>query len=224
MGTLVLLRHGQSDWNQKNVFTGWVDVPLSRKGIEEADHAGELLKDKKFDAVYVSEQIRAIQTALLALTHNTDKKTPVIQHEEGKMAQWSVIYDEASRQETIPVIKNWHLNERYYGELQGKNKQRTAEQYGKEQVHQWRRSYDVPPPNGEALKHTAERAIPFFTDTIIPELEDGKNILISAHGNSLRAIVMHIDHLSQEEVLHLEIPTGIPIEYAYSENGLEKIN
>jgi 2,3-bisphosphoglycerate-dependent phosphoglycerate mutase len=215
MSRLVLLRHGQSEWNLKNVFTGWVDVPLSEKGVKEALDAGEKLKDSRFDIVYVSEQIRAIQTALFVLSRNAGAKIPVIKHKEGKMAEWGVIYDEETQKETLPLIKDWHLNERYYGELQGKNKAKTAQQYGDDQVHIWRRSYDVPPPNGEALKDTAERTIPFFTDTIVPELEKGKNVLVSAHGNSLRSIIMYIDGLSKEQVLKLELPTGIPVIYEF---------
>lgn len=157
MAKLILIRHGESVWNKKNVFTGWVDVPLSANGIVEAIKAGEQLADLKFDIVFTSVQVRAIETAMLALAQSKSDKTPVVIHNDGKMNDWTVIYSEEMAQSIIPVYRNWHLNERYYGELQGKNKAQTAKEYGDEQVHQWRRSYDVPPPNGECLKDTAEQ-------------------------------------------------------------------
>ena len=223
MSKLILLRHGQSVWNKMNVFTGWVDVPLSVQGIEEAITAGEQLADIDFDVVFTSVQVRAIETAMLALAQNHSDKTPVVIHDEGKMKDWAVIYSEDMKNNIIPVLRDWHLNERYYGELQGKNKAETAKVYGDEQVHQWRRSYDVPPPNGECLKDTAERTIPFFEKNILSALAEGKNIMVSAHGNSLRSIVMFIDGLSEEEILKLEIPTGQPIIYEYSASKLRKI-
>ena len=223
MSKLILLRHGQSVWNKMNVFTGWVDVPLSVQGIEEAITAGEQLADIDFDVVFTSVQVRAIETAMLALAQNHSDKTPVVIHDEGKMKDWAVIYSEDMKNNIIPVLRDWHLNERYYGELQGKNKAETAKVYGDEQVHQWRRSYDVPPPNGECLKDTAERTIPFFEKNILSALAEGKNIMVSAHGNSLRSIVMFIDGLSEEEILKLEIPTGQPIIYEYSAGKLRKI-
>ena len=220
MSKLVLLRHGESVWNKKNVFTGWVDVPLSPNGIHEAIEAGKQLSDIEFDMVFTSVQVRAIETAMIALAQNASDNTPVVIHDEGKMKDWTVIYSDHMRENVIPVYRNWHLNERYYGELQGLNKAETAKVYGKEQVHQWRRSYDVPPPNGECLKDTAARTIPFFKDNILNELDAGKNILVSAHGNSLRSIVMHIDSLNEEEVLKLEIPTGKPIIYDHVDGKL----
>jgi len=218
MAKLILIRHGQSLWNLKNVFTGWVDVPLSANGINEAVEAGKQLADIRFDVVYTSVQVRAIETAMLALAQNKSEKTPAVIHSEGKMKDWTTIYSDEMNKNMIPVYHDWHLNERYYGELQGKNKAETAEEYGDEQVHQWRRSYDVPPPNGECLQDTAARTIPFFKEKIVPELEKGKNVLVSAHGNSLRSIVMYIENLSKEGVLKLEIPTGKPLFYEM-ENG-----
>lgn len=220
MTQLVLIRHGESVWNKKNVFTGWVDVPLSTNGINEALKAGDQLSGIAFDVVYTSVQIRAIQTAMIALARNKSDKTPVIVHTEGKMKEWTGIYSDEMKMNIIPVYRDWHLNERYYGELQGKNKAETAEAYGKEQVHLWRRSYDVPPPKGECLKDTAERTIPFFKDHILKDLNDGKNVLVSAHGNSLRSIVMYLENLSREEVLDLEIPTGSPILFGFNEGKL----
>ncbi|MCB8964772.1 MAG: 2,3-bisphosphoglycerate-dependent phosphoglycerate mutase [Bacteroidales bacterium] len=213
MAKLILIRHGESVWNKKNVFTGWVDVPLSSNGIIEAVKAGERLAEIPFDVVFTSVQVRAIETAMLALAQNQSDKTPVIIHTEGRMKDWTTIYGESMIQSIIPVYQDWHLNERYYGELQGKNKAETAKEYGDEQVRQWRRSYDVPPPAGECLKDTAERTIPFFRERIIPLLEQGKTVLVSAHGNSLRSIVMYIENLTKEQVLDLEIPTGNPLLY-----------
>jgi 2,3-bisphosphoglycerate-dependent phosphoglycerate mutase len=224
MAQLILLRHGESVWNKKNVFTGWVDVPLSPNGIIEAIKAGEQLSKIEFDEVYTSVQVRAIETAMLALAQNKSDKTLVIIHSEGKMKGWTRIYSDAMKEKIIPVYQDWHLNERYYGELQGKNKAETAKEYGDELVHKWRRSYDVPPPNGECLKDTAGRTIPFFKEKIIPQLEKGKNILISAHGNSLRSIVMFIENLTKEGVLSLEIPTGKPLFYEMKDGKLENVN
>jgi len=222
MAQLILIRHGESLWNKKNVFTGWVDVPLSTDGVIEAIKAGEQLSEIQFDVVFTSVQIRAIETAMLVLAQNKSDKTPVVIHSEGKMKDWTTIYSDTMKNNIVPVYQDWHLNERYYGELQGKNKAETANEYGDEQVHQWRRSYDVPPPAGECLKDTAERTIPFFKEHILPKLEQGKNVLVSAHGNSLRSIVMYIENLTKDEVLELEIPTGKPLFYNYENGKLEK--
>jgi 2,3-bisphosphoglycerate-dependent phosphoglycerate mutase len=222
MAKLVLVRHGQSLWNKKNVFTGWVDVPLSTVGIEEALKAGETLKDLEFDVVYTSVQVRALETAMIAMAKNKSEKTPVVVHPDGKMHEWGVIYSEEMNKNVIPVYRDWHLNERYYGELQGMNKAETAKTYGDEQVHIWRRSYDVPPPNGECLQDTAERTIPFFKENILKQLKEGKNVLVSAHGNSLRSIVMFIEELTKEEVLKLEIPTGVPLLFSYENDKLTR--
>jgi len=220
MSKLVLIRHGESVWNQKNVFTGWVDVPLSGKGINEAIKAGEKMSNLEFDVVFTSVQVRSIETAMIALAQNESEKTPAIVHSEGKMAEWTGIYSDTMRESIIPVYQDWHLNERYYGKLQGQNKAETAAIYGDEQVKLWRRSYDIAPPNGECLKDTAERTIPFFNERILPLVKEGKNILVSAHGNSLRSIVMFIENLSREEVLKLEIPTGLPLLFDYSDGKL----
>ena len=225
MSTLVLIRHGQSLWNKNNLFTGWVDVPLSRQGIDEALAAGEKLKAFKFDAIYVSTLARAMQTALIAMAENDSNMIPVIQPgpEMGERQGWAKIYSEETLKNSIPVFKAWQLNERYYGELQGLDKQKTRDKYGEEQVHIWRRSYDVPPPNGEALKNTAERTIPYFEKEIVEQLKGGKNLLVSAHGNSLRSIVMFIEKLSEEQVLSLEIKTGDPIQYTFDNGVFKKI-
>jgi len=161
MSKLILIRHGESVWNQKNVFTGWVDVPLSGKGINEAIDAGKKLADIEFDVVYTSVQVRAIETAMIALAQNKSSKTPAIVHTEGKMAEWTGIYSDSMEKSMIPVYQDWHLNERYYGELQGKNKAETAAVYGDDQVKLWRRSYDVNPPNGNASKIPPNEPSPF---------------------------------------------------------------
>jgi 2,3-bisphosphoglycerate-dependent phosphoglycerate mutase len=210
--TLILLRHGESDWNEKNLFTGWVDVDLTEKGRAEAVRAGELIKalDRQPDVLYTSLLRRAINTANLAL-------------------------DTADRH-WIPVHRDWRLNERHYGALQGLNKADTKERYGEEQFMAWRRSYDTPPPpieagskysqdtdpryadiNGgpltECLSDVVERFVPYYESTIVPDLRAGKTVLIAAHGNSLRALVKYLDGMSDEDVVGLNIPTGIPLRY-----------
>jgi len=210
-------------WNKKNIFTGWVDVPLTYDGIQEAFKAGEKISGFDFDTVYVSTLNRSLETAMIALSVNKSGKVPVLNHNEsGRQSDWSRIYNKKAENDSIPVYQDWHLNERYYGELQGKNKKETAEQYGEDQVHTWRRSYDVPPPGGEALIHTAQRTIPFFKENIVPLLSSGKNILISAHGNSLRSIVMFLDNLTKDQVLKLEIATGEPLLYDYIDGKFSK--
>jgi 2,3-bisphosphoglycerate-dependent phosphoglycerate mutase len=193
MALLALVRHGESQWNLENRFTGWTDVPLTPKGREEARRAGEKLKDIHFDKAYTSVLQRAIETL-------------------------DIILEVIGRQ-NMPVAYDQALNERHYGDLQGLNKAETAEKYGKEQVHVWRRSYDVAPPGGESLKDTAARTLPYFEKHIVPDLRAGKNVLVSAHGNSLRSIVMHLDQLTKEQVLDLNIGTGIPIVYDIDPDG-----
>jgi 2,3-bisphosphoglycerate-dependent phosphoglycerate mutase len=189
MATLVLVRHGESQWNLENRFTGWVDVPLSPKGIEEARQAGRKLKKEgiRFDVAYTSDLKRAQHTLALIL-------------------------EELDRKD-LPVQKDQALNERHYGDLQGLNKQETAQKFGDEQVKIWRRSYDVPPPGGESLKDTAARTLPYFESKILPDLKGGKNVLVAAHGNSLRSIVMDLDKLTKEQVLELNLATGLPVVY-----------
>lgn len=219
MTKLILMRHGQSQWNHFNLFSGWVDVPLSTKGIQESLDGGEKIKDFPIDVIFTSTLIRAQMTAMLAMTRHHSNKVPIIIHEgEGKLDQWSTIYSPEAKALTIPVIEAWELNERYYGELQGLNKSEMMEKYGTEQVQIWRRSFDTPPPGGESLKMTAARTIPYFQNKIVPYLKEGKNIFVAAHGNSLRSIMMQLDKLSPEEVVKLELETGLPIIYEY-ENG-----
>jgi 2,3-bisphosphoglycerate-dependent phosphoglycerate mutase len=212
MSHLTLLRHGQSIWNKRNLFTGWVDIPLSLEGIEEALAAGEKMKNMCFDEIYTSLLIRSIQTAMIAMSKTECDGMPVIQYSDGRMRQWATINNEF---DIIPVYRIEELNERYYGELQGKNKKQMAEEYGEEQVHIWRRSYATQPPGGESLKDNYTRTIPFFKETILKKLNEGKNILISAHGNSLRAIVKYIENISDKDIPNFEIPTGVPIVYDF---------
>ncbi|TMW91574.1 hypothetical protein EJD97_014158 [Solanum chilense] len=215
---LILIRHGESMWNEKNLFTGCVDVPLTNKGVEEAVEAGKRISNIPVDMIYTSALIRAQMTAMLAMTQHRRKKVPTIIHEESEQAgAWSQIFSEDTNMQCIPVVTAWQLNERMYGELQGLNKQETADKYGSEQVHEWRRSYDIPPPNGESLEMCAERAVAYFTEHIEPQLASGKNIMIAAHGNSLRSIIMYLDKLTSQEVISLELATGIPMLYIFKE-------
>jgi 2,3-bisphosphoglycerate-dependent phosphoglycerate mutase len=217
MPTLILLRHGESDWNQKNLFTGWVDVDLTDKGRTEAVRGGKLLVEKGVlpDVVYTSLLRRAINTANLAL--------------------------DAADRHWIPVHRDWRLNERHYGALQGLDKAATKEKYGEEQFMAWRRSYDTPPPPiekgsefsqdadpryadigggplTECLKDVVTRFVPYYEDTIVPDLKAGKTVLIAAHGNSLRALVKYLDGMSDEDIVGLNIPTGIPLRYELDDN------
>ncbi len=208
------MRHGQSIWNKKNLFTGWVDIPLSEEGIRESLEGGKKIAHIPIDLVYTSTLIRAQMTAALALLHHASGKVPVFEHMGGRK-EWFEIHSEETKKETIPVYMAWELNERMYGKLQGLNKEETALRYGEDQVHTWRRSFDVAPPEGESLEMTALRTLPFFHSQIVPHLEKGKTVFVSAHGNSLRSILMVLDQLSQEEVIDLELPTGEPLLYSY---------
>ena len=212
---LILVRHGESQWNLENRFTGWVDVPLSKKGIEESISAGKKLKDIEFDTMYVSHMLRAIQTLHHIIIESNDKRTPIIYHEEKRIHDWE--HHTSDPKTEIPIYMSVDLAERYYGNLQGLNKQKTREEYGDEQVHLWRRSYDVNPPSGESLKNTCERTTPYYKKYILKDLQGGKTVLVSAHGNSLRAITMHIENISEQEIPDIEIPTGVPIVYSFDE-------
>lgn len=194
MSKLVLLRHGESQWNLENRFTGWVDVPLSPKGVDEAKSAGEKLKGYVFDRAYTSVLRRAIDTLSIVL--------------------------DILGQKNLPVTQDQALNERHYGDLQGLNKAETAQKFGDAQVKLWRRSFDVQPPNGESLKNTLERVLPYWETAIFPRVRKGERLIIVAHGNSLRSLVMHLDKLSREEVLELNIPTGVPLVYDCDDNGM----
>jgi 2,3-bisphosphoglycerate-dependent phosphoglycerate mutase len=194
------VRHGQSEWNKKNLFTGWKDPKLTDLGIEEAKTAGNLLKLRniEFDIMFTSDLFRAQETGRLIL--------------------------EQMDQSSILTIKDQRLNERNYGELAGLNKDDARKKWGEEQVHIWRRSFDIPPPGGESLKNTAERVLPYFETEIMPKVEDGLNILVAAHGNSLRALVMEIESISSEDIVKLEIATGDPLTYECSEGKIQRMN
>ncbi len=223
MSKLILMRHGQSQWNFYNLFTGWVDIPLSAKGIEEALEGGRQIQDMTIDIIFTSSLIRAQMTAMLAMSLHHSGKVPVILHPgEGKLEEWAQIYSSETEAQTIPVIRAWELNERMYGELQGVNKAVMADKYGAEQVHIWRRSFDVPPPSGESLAMTAARAIPYFEKTILPYLEANQHVFIAAHGNSLRSIMMKLDQLTAQQVVSLELATGKPIIYDFDRGKFTK--
>lgn len=219
MYKVVLIRHGESVWNKLNLFTGWTDVDLSEKGIQEANEGGKVLNDEgyTFDIAFTSVLKRAIKTLNIVMDQMD--------------LHW------------IPVVKNWRLNERHYGALQGLNKAETAEKYGKEKVLEWRRSFDTPPPAleetddrypgkdpryadltkeelplTESLKLTIDRFLPYWHDTIAPAIKSGKKVVIVAHGNSLRALVKYLDNISEEEIVGLNIPTGVPLVYELDEN------
>lgn len=212
---LILMRHGQSVWNKQNLFTGWVDIPLSEEGIQESVEGGKKIRDFPIDVCFTSTLVRAHMTLSLALLHHASGKVPMFLHKGGKQEQWAQIYSEETKKKVWPVHMAWELNERMYGHLQGLNKAETAEKFGKEQVHIWRRSFDVAPPHGESLAMTAARTIPYFKSQIVPCLEKGQTVFVSAHGNSLRSIVMELDGLTKEQVVALELATGAPLIYAY---------
>ena len=220
--TLILLRHGESMWNLANLFTGWVDIPLSPKGIEEALAAGKVLAEYEIDVVFTSTLVRAMMTTMLALSEHPNGRTPVVYHDQGKLAEWGKIYSEKTRENILPVYIDDALNERMYGALQGLNKRETAEKFGAGVVHKWRRGYRDRPPEGESLELTVKRTMPYFFAHIEPALKSGKSVLVSAHGNSLRSIVKYLDKLDDEQILHCEIPTGIPIIYEYVDGVYEK--
>jgi len=236
LALLILMRHGQSMWNAAKLFTGWVDVPLTNAGIQEAIEGGKQIAHLDIDEVHVSTLIRAQMTAMIALAQNDHNKTPVFQYSqpegglesvsenEARMIEWAQIKGDAGGANILPVHVSWQLNERMYGDLQGLNKDATREQYGAEQVHIWRRSFDVPPPNGESLELTAQRTLPYLEENIIPQLSNGNNLFIAAHGNSLRSIIMSIESLTTEEVLSLEVPTGVPIIYRYEADTWSKLD
>lgn len=193
---LILVRHGQSEWNAKNLFTGWKDPGLTDQGVSEAKNAGVLISEQniEFDIMYTSMLSRAQKTGDIILG--------ILNHKE------------------IPIIKNEALNERHYGSLAGLNKDDARKKWGEEQVHIWRRSFDIPPPDGESLKDTADRVLPYFEAEIMPKVLSGSSILIAAHGNSLRALIMKLDSISPEDIVKLEIPTGAPIQYEFTAEGI----
>ena len=217
MAKLILVRHGQSVWNLQNRFTGWIDVPLSKKGIKEAQNAGKLLKDFKFDVAFTSTLIRAQDTLYEILNINNNLNYFLWIHED--KSDWYKKFKETKDyKDILKFYTSEKLNERYYGDLQGLNKEDTIKKFGQIKVHLWRRSFNVPPPNGESLEMTAKRTIPYFKTKILKELEAGKDVLVVAHGNSLRSIVMFIEDMPAEDIIEFEIATGSPHIYTFESN------
>tara|TARA_Y100000034_G_C6851343_1_gene386272 strand:- start:365 stop:1075 length:711 start_codon:yes stop_codon:yes gene_type:complete len=216
-GYLILIRHGESRWNLTNKFTGWVDVPLSERGIREAIKAAKSLEGIKLDIAFTSTLERAQATLSMILTKQD--YTGIYLHKEKKRRLWS---KHKFEKKELPVYVHDALNERYYGKLQGMNKDFARKKFGKDVVFKWRRSYKTRPPGGESLRDTYRRTIPYFKKKILPELYQKKNVLIVAHGNSLRAIVKYLDNISDEQIPHLNLPTGQVIVYKCSGGKLKK--
>ena len=201
MSKLILIRHGQSEWNELNLFTGWKNPGLTKKGEKEATDAGKLLREKEiiFDIAFTSALKRAQDTLTIILKE----------------------IDQTS----LKIIKDQSLNERDYGDLSGLNKDEARKKWGEDKVHQWRRSFDIPPPRGESLRNTADRVLPYYESNIVPRINEGLNILITAHGNSLRSLVMHLDNISSEDIVKLEIGTGVPLIYeTESSKNIKRVN
>ena len=201
MSKLILIRHGQSEWNELNLFTGWKNPGLTKKGEKEATDAGKLLREKGiiFDIAFTSALKRAQDTLTIILKE----------------------IDQTS----LKIIKDQSLNERDYGDLSGLNKDEARKKWGEDKVHQWRRSFDIPPPGGESLRNTADRVLPYYESNIVPRINEGLNILITAHGNSLRSLVMHLDNIRSEDIVKLEIGTGVPLIYeAESSENIKRVN
>ena len=219
MTYLVLVRHGESRWNLSGKFTGWVDVPLSENGIKESLKAAKDLKGLDLEYAFTSRLERAHETLLLLLANQ--KKTGIFLHKGKKRHDWSN-HPKQFEENEIPIYSDDALNERYYGALQGKNKDAMRKKYGEEKVFLWRRSYDIRPPKGESLKDVYKRAVPYFKKEIFPKLAKG-DVVVSAHGNSLRAIVKYLDNISDEKIPFLELPTGQLIIYKYSNGKLKRM-
>jgi 2,3-bisphosphoglycerate-dependent phosphoglycerate mutase len=216
MTKLILIRHGQSLWNAANRFTGWVDVPLSRKGRAEAAIAASKLKNYRVDVCFTSLLVRAIETAIICLTEYEEicgGKIPIFKHEADNLEWrgWDRYAGDAS--EELPVFPTMALDERFYGQLQGLNKAQTASKFGTQQVQEWRRSYYTRPPGGESLEDTQKRVVPYFANRILTHIKQGDTVLVAAHGNSLRSIIMKLENLTPESVPSLELATGVPIVY-----------
>jgi len=222
MAKLILVRHGQSLWNAENRFTGWVDVPLGKQGRAEAMIAADKLETYRVRVCFTSLLIRAIETAVIILTEGEDLcdgRIPIIKHDvdDDDWHGWDKYTGDPAQE--LPIYLSSRLDERYYGALQGLNKAETAVKFGTEQVKLWRRSYTVAPPDGESLEDTVNRTVPFFRDRILRHLMDRDNVLIAAHGNSLRAIIKHLENLSETAIANVELGTAIPIVYDIDANG-----
>ena len=219
MTYLVLVRHGESVWNRANKFTGWVDVPLNENGIKESLKAAKDLKGLDLEYAFTSKLTRAQETLLLLLAQQ--KKVGIFLHKGKKRHDWSNHPNQFTKNE-IPIYSDDAINERYYGALQGKNKDAMRKKYGEEQVFKWRRSYDIRPPKGESLKDVYKRSVPYFKKEIIPKLKKG-DVVVSAHGNSMRAIIKYLDNISDEKIPFLELPTGKLIIYKYQKGKLVRM-
>ena len=217
MSRLFLVRHGQSVWNLQNRFTGWVDVSLSPQGVNEAQQVAALLADERFDAAFTSTLLRAQHTLYEILKQNRHCAQYICVHEQG--SEWyghrTLAEDDANE---LKIYVSEKLNERYYGDLQGLNKDWAGRRYGAEQVHIWRRSYDIPPPNGESLQMTAARTLPYYQEHMVPHLRNGESVLVSAHGNSLRSIIMHIEQMTPQQILDYELATGAFHRYTFDDD------
>lgn len=218
MAELVLIRHGQSKWNLEGRFTGWVDVPISKNGMEEARKAGCLIKDFEFDLAFTSVLSRAVNTLVLVCSEMESDPTPVF---KSAVTEVSRRQNYKSTGKELEVFMDPALNERNYGDLQGRYKEKLKDEVGEEQVQLWRRGFKEKPPGetGESLEDTCKRTVPYFNTEILPKLKEGKNVLVVAHGNSLRALSMELDKISEEEIPYYEIATGVPIVYEISKKG-----
>lgn len=221
MAKLILVRHGESAWNNANRFTGWVDIPLTELGIKEAELAAQKLKSTKINHAFVSHLTRAQETLNIILS--SQKLTGLFLHPGEKKKNWYTCEYHSEKTEILTHVTNL-LNERYYGELQGLYKDQTREKYGEKKVLEWRRGYDARPPGGESLKDVYKRTIPFFIKRVIPLLKDGKNVIISSHGNTLRAVIKYLDKISAEELPMLDLPPAMPIFYDYSGGRFHRIS
>ena len=219
MSKLFLLRHLKSQWNQDDRFSGWVDNPLSEEGIQQAQGIAEQLKEFSIDAIYTSPLIRNKQTVLRVL-HFLAGKYPIFKHCDGKMQKWGNFEGNG---DYVPVFVSENLNERYYGKLQGLNKQEVIKKYGQEKVRLWRRSYDIAPPGGESLKDVYKRAVPFYKKYAEKDLKASKNILIVASHNSLRAIVKYVEDVSDKNIINIELPFGGLVKYEFDGNKYTRL-
>lgn len=222
MSELILIRHGQSLWNAVNKFTGWVDVPLNERGRAEATIASCKLRDRQVNVCFTSKLMRAMETAVICMTECDEicgGRVPIIKHDDDDPDWHGWDHYQGNPIDELPIFTSAALDERFYGDLQGLNKAETAEKFGEAQVIEWRRSYSTRPPGGESLADTQARVLPFFQGRIMAHIKQGDNVLVSAHGNSLRAIIMELDNLEPEKVPGLELDTGVPIVYTMSESG-----
>ncbi len=219
MSYLILLRHGESRWNLVNKFTGWVDVPLSKKGIRQALLGAKQLQGVKLDVAFTSALERARETLMIVLSRQN--YTGIFQHNQGRCSEWSCHPDKLEQGE-LPIYSSEALNERYYGKLQGMDKDQARQKFGQKKVFEWRRSFSAQPPGGESLSDTYQRVVPYYQQKIEPLVKRGKNVIVSAHGNSLRVIIKYLEGISDEKIPHLELPLGKPLIYKYIRGRLLK--